>query len=657
MASMIVRELSTIWKVRADSKDVDKMNKQIDQTKRKADTTGDGLTNMFERPRDAAGKFLKYKPDSLFGGGSKILGDAATSLNLIKESAASARNDVLKLMGAFALGGVGLGGVFKIMSDMEQTEVAFEVMIGDAKKAQKTLNDLKNFAKTTPFSFADTSDLSKRLLAFSFQAEELIPIMTSLGNIAAGVGKEKLPQLVLALGQVKAAGKLRGSELRQFTEAGVPLIHELAKTLGVADKQVQEMVENGKVGFDQVWKSLQNVTGEGGRFNNLMARQSQTLGGMVSNVIDTIQLLIVDLGKKGLLGRAKEFVSGFLAMLESNREAILDNMVKAIELVISAMEKIIWVAKGVWQVFRGLTSVFGGTQKALMLVVKGMFLLVSARMLFLLGKMGIGIAGLARSWMMAGNAALWAQIKMAAIPIAIGAGIAILALAIEDIIGYFQGRKSVTGLILDNLEGIGAKFEAFLGPILDKVKAFAQNVGKWIMEGIAAMTDGDWSKIGSGILAALELAGILTTVPLRIGIAIADGLSSGLLEGLQKKFPKLAEFLGLSDVGSILPSPGKADFADHEVGLAEGLGSIWKLVTGVRTISPNTSLGAAPLKPLAAPAAGGNGGVSINSPITITTPAGTTPEQVGPFVRQGVRDSLDTQIREAHRATKPAVDY
>jgi len=124
----------------------------------------------------------------------------------------------------------------KAGADFEQTQVAFATMIGSAEKANALLKEMASFASRTPFQLADLEKATKSLLAYGVAVDDVIPTLTTLGDIAAGVGMDKLPQLILAFGQVKAATKLTGAELRQFTEAGVPLLEALVNQFNKTGK-------------------------------------------------------------------------------------------------------------------------------------------------------------------------------------------------------------------------------------------------------------------------------------------------------------------------------------------------------------------------------------------------------------------------------------
>lgn len=127
-----------------------------------------------------------------------------------------------------AIGAMGLNAI-KAGAQFEQTQIAFEVMLGSADRAKTLLEELSVFATETPFELVQLEEASKRLMAYGVEADNLIPTLKMLGDITAGVGMEKLPQLILAFGQVKAATKLTGMELRQFTEAGVPMLDALVQ--------------------------------------------------------------------------------------------------------------------------------------------------------------------------------------------------------------------------------------------------------------------------------------------------------------------------------------------------------------------------------------------------------------------------------------------
>lgn len=212
------------------------------------------------------------------------------------------------------------GAAVKAAADMEQWRVAFDTMLGSAERGGKMLQEIKNFAKVTPFTVTELVEGSKRLLAFNISAEKIIPTLDALGNISAGVGRDKLPQLILAFGQVRAAGKLTGMELRQFTEAGVPLLDELAKIMGKSASQIKDDMDNGLApSFAQTEQALFNLSAEGGRFHNLMQKQSKTTAGQWSNFQDKLQQTAAEVGAilLPLMSRLLESLSKMLGTFTS----------------------------------------------------------------------------------------------------------------------------------------------------------------------------------------------------------------------------------------------------------------------------------------------------------------------------------------------------
>lgn len=245
---------------------------------------------------------LKDEATAAFGKIKGALGDANSAI----EKASGASSTFAKALGVAGGGIIALGGMaLKAAADAEQTKISFTTMLGSAEKAKKFMVDLANFAQKTPFDLKGLETSSKQLLAYGSTQDNVLKQLKVLGDISAGVGQDKLPQLILAFGQTQAATKLTGNELRQFTEAGVPIIDALAQHFNVAKDAVAGMVSTGVVKFKDVEAALTSLTDTGGKFNNLMAAQSESLTGKVSNLGDAWGkflrgqgALIIDWGKQ-----------------------------------------------------------------------------------------------------------------------------------------------------------------------------------------------------------------------------------------------------------------------------------------------------------------------------------------------------------------------
>lgn len=199
-----------------------------------------------------------------------------------------------------AIGAVGAAAI-KIGSDFQQAGIAFETMLGSADVAKKTLGDLAKFAKSTPFEFPQLLDASKRLLAYGMEADNLIPTLKNLGDIAAGVGMEKLPQLVLAFGQVKAATKLTGMELRQFSEAGVPLLEALVKQANAAGGVLTKVGGISKSAASKMNSLTERLVDQEFRFKLLTDAGKQNTMGFktLTHEMDQTKAKLGEFGKAG----------------------------------------------------------------------------------------------------------------------------------------------------------------------------------------------------------------------------------------------------------------------------------------------------------------------------------------------------------------------
>lgn len=358
----------------------------------------------------------------------------------------------LKLLGgALALVQTGvIAFAVKQAGEFEQAQIAFETMLKSTSKAKTLLEDITKFAATTPFELPGLIQSSKKLLAFGISAGEIIPIMRNLGNIAAGVGTDKLPSLILAFGKIKTKGKATMEELNILLEAGVPILDQLATNLGVGKQEIFKLVSAGKVGFKEVNEAIVGLGSGAGQFAGLMEKQAKSMFGIFSNIQDTLTILARDIGNE-ILPIVKELSKDLLNFLEENREGF-----------ISFSKALVFSVKNV-------IDVLGGFSGILKVVKVALFSIIAQQVISRFGRamrvMRVSLKLLARSFKRAGTAATIAQIKMLLLPIAIG-------LAAEDIIAFAQGKKSVLGLLIGAFRLLGDILEKelkldFLNTIID----------------------------------------------------------------------------------------------------------------------------------------------------------------------------------------------
>jgi len=214
--------------------------------------------------------------------------------------AAAAGNTALKagLVGigvAATAAAVGLKKAVDEASNMEQLRTSFAVLLKDAGAANRLLKDITKFADTTSFQLPETAEAAKQLLAYGFAAQEVVPNLRMLGDVSSGL-KIPIGDLIYLYGTLRAQGRAYTRDITQFTSRGIPMIDELAKVLGVSKDQVQAMVENGQVGFDQVTQAFRNMTGAGGQFAGMLDKQGRTYAGRLSTVKDSINAIFREIG-------------------------------------------------------------------------------------------------------------------------------------------------------------------------------------------------------------------------------------------------------------------------------------------------------------------------------------------------------------------------
>lgn len=190
----------------------------------------------------------------------------------------------------------------QVRGEFEQINKAMQVIIGNKEQANRIWDQTVALAVKSPFSVQELVRSTRQLAAYRIETEKLYETNKMLADISAGLGVD-MNRLILAFGQVKAASFLRGTELRQFTEAGVPMLEELAKHFTelygrvVTVDQAFEMISKRQVSFKDVEQVLKNMTSEGGVFFNMQEQMADTVRGKISNLKDQISLMFNEIGQ------------------------------------------------------------------------------------------------------------------------------------------------------------------------------------------------------------------------------------------------------------------------------------------------------------------------------------------------------------------------
>lgn len=228
--------------------------------------------------------------------------------------------EVSLLVGGAAVGITAFG--IKSAADLQQTSIAFEVMLGSADKAKTLMGQLSKMAKSTPFEFPELADTAKLLLSYGIQQKDIISNTRMLGDLSMGEAA-KLKTLALAYGQIASKGKLAGQEVLQLTSAGIPVVGKLAEKFKVTREQMDDMISRGQIGFKDVQDILTGMTQKGGPFFGMMDRQSKSFNGLISTAKDTFGQFarnIVGLDDEGVAkpGGLFDRLNGYLSQLMSD---------------------------------------------------------------------------------------------------------------------------------------------------------------------------------------------------------------------------------------------------------------------------------------------------------------------------------------------------
>lgn len=263
------------------------------------------------------------------------LNQALNSINLFGAGVANAQRQTNGLGSSVGKIGGLVAGAFSVYAiagfakqivtagtSMEQTRVQFETFTGSAKKGNEVIAQLQKFSLATPFDDDQVLAAGKSLLAFGVGTDELQSKLTAIGNISSATGKN-FNELTTIYGKAKTAGTLYAEDINQLVEAGIPIIDEFAKQLGVPTSQVKKLASQGKISFDMLEKGFDSLGGASGKWGDLMEKQSKTLAGRWSSLVGFAQNLGATLGEAMLpfLGKLVDAGGEILAWIKTNKDS------------------------------------------------------------------------------------------------------------------------------------------------------------------------------------------------------------------------------------------------------------------------------------------------------------------------------------------------
>ncbi|KAA5420599.1 replicative DNA helicase [Bacteroides cellulosilyticus] len=235
------------------------------------------------------------------------------------------RNEFLGLYSIYAAQNF-LRAVVDIGGELENQKIAMASILQDEGKATTIFNQIKKLAVASPFGVMDLNQYAKQLSAYSIPYNELYDTMKRLADISAGVGVD-MGRIILVYGQMKAAKFLKGTELRQLTEANIPMVDKLAERFSklegriVSAGEVLDMISKKKVTFEDVKDVLWELTDDGGMFNNMQEVLSESVKSKWKNLADAIDIMLGDIAES--MGSTLKWTAESLTTLAQNWKEIV----------------------------------------------------------------------------------------------------------------------------------------------------------------------------------------------------------------------------------------------------------------------------------------------------------------------------------------------
>lgn len=294
--------------IAADKALLDEENKKLTAQKKALDIESKTLT--IQKKKEAA--------ERSHAGAVEATNKHVMAQSALMRQITSYMSTYVSIFGAVAL----VRNMVRITGEFEAQRAALRAILQDAAGADRIFYQLQELAVKSPYTFRDLTSYAKQLSAFSVPMDEIYETTKKLADVSAGLGVD-MSRIILAYGQVRSAAFLRGQEVRQFTEAGIPILAELAKQFeeieghAVSTGEVFDRISKRQVPFEMVEEAFRRMTAEGGKFYNMQEVLAATVKGKISNLQDSWEIMLSKIGDansgliKGSLSLLTELIKNY----------------------------------------------------------------------------------------------------------------------------------------------------------------------------------------------------------------------------------------------------------------------------------------------------------------------------------------------------------
>lgn len=446
----------------------------------------DSISKLDEKPVKRVGDAME-KAGKQAKRSAKSTKDAASQFDKLNALASTVAG--VQLGGAAggiisSIAGMGAASI-QAAAQMRQYEIAFQTMLKSASDGTQMLRDLQQFAAETPFDVPGVVSAGQQLMAFGFKAKEIIPMLTSLGDAASGLGlgTEGVSRLAYALGQMQTSGKLNAQDMMQLTSAGISAWDMLAQAAGKTVAEMKDLCSKGAIDSKAAVQTI--VAGMNEQFGGMMAKTSDEVSGLLANIEETAGNTSAAIGKymteafnvKGALKNVSDALGEFQQKMQeaTDKGKSFTDVLKEC------------VPGSVIMAFGTLATVIGGALVAAIVAAVaaiGAAIGVSAAVVGALAAVGVALTAVVVYWdeiVDAFNVGINAILDL----------VVILGTAItEGILGIVKFISGQIGEIFADATGKQDNwfnsFSTMLGDAMDEVEEFAKKAISWFDKVFAA---------------------------------------------------------------------------------------------------------------------------------------------------------------------------